>query len=124
MTDDLIAFCRARLDEREAAAKAAARAHPGPWSHDEHSGLLPAARDVSDAKGGPVAVVNGSYLADHITLCDPAWVLRDVEAKRAILDTVEFWSENDQDAMAFVARQLAAIDRDHPDYNPAWEPRP
>jgi hypothetical protein len=54
--------------------------------------------------------------------CSCGWperLLRDVAAKRRILETVAFWSENSQDALASVLRDLASEFSDHPGYNAA-----
>jgi hypothetical protein len=99
---DLAAFLAARLDEREAAARAAT---PGPWGFA------------------------GGADATHVAAHDPAWVLRDVAAKRAILaecvaimaDSINFTS-GEQIRAEDTMRQLAAIDSDRPDYGAGWAP--
>jgi hypothetical protein len=51
--------------------------------------------------------------------CSCGWperLLRDVAAKRRILETIAFWSENSQDALASVLSDLASGYSDHPDY--------
>jgi Family of unknown function (DUF6221) len=81
--DDLIAFLAARLDEDEAAAKAAQA--PSPWKaavHESDHWI------VTDATGEPLIYDEGTPSleeAAHIARHDPARVLRDVAAKRAIL---------------------------------------
>jgi Family of unknown function (DUF6221) len=61
--------------------------------------------------------------------------VRDVEAKRAILAAYEM-NDNDAelhlgphprkhgewDGLRFAVRHLAAVWRDHPDYDPGWKP--
>lgn len=117
---DLVAFLRGRLDDDEAAARGCES--PPPWSaatHGSDSWI------VTDADGDPLIYDEGTpSLAEaaHIARHDPARVLREVEAKRAIVEHAEFWSENDQDAMAWVLRALAAVYSDHPDYQPGWKP--
>ena len=66
--------------------------------------------------------------------CDcgyPARVLREVEAGRKILaayqraqaaTSADSWESDYTQALEWAARVLAAVDRDHPDYDPAWEP--
>ncbi|MFE9855563.1 DUF6221 family protein [Streptomyces sp. NPDC005780] len=82
MTDDLVQFIRARLDEDERAAQ---RADPGSWTlrtlgrHDlaavkTESGLM--------QLDGSRATANAVHIARH----DPARVLREVEAKRLLLE--------------------------------------
>jgi hypothetical protein len=103
---DLVEFLTARLDEDEAAARA--------W--------LPI--------GNPDAAAR-----EHIARHDPARVLREVEAKRAIL---AMWQEPETDrylptgevvaqvaaadAIDSVVRELNAVYSDHPDYDEAWGP--
>lgn len=92
MSEDLIAFVRARLDEREAEARETADLDSDFWA---------------GVRG------DGTFFAMH----DPAWVLRDVEAKRKIVDAYERapdWSGRED------VRWIAAIDADHPDYKQEW----
>ncbi|HEY6274914.1 MAG TPA: DUF6221 family protein [Streptosporangiaceae bacterium] len=133
---DLVAFLRARLDEEEAAAR---QAHtlfirfeekPGDWT-----------RLMCDPIMGPFGgqsptrdIVTGLYVGK---MSDPARVLREVEAKRAILDLIptvigDEWrldgefrirprDEGDEPFTGtLILRVLAAVYRDHPDYDPAW----
>lgn len=59
---------------------------------------------------------------------DPARMLREVEAKRAILDEHTNWTccgdfnGQPQDALRTVVRHLATAYSDHPDYDPVWKP--
>jgi hypothetical protein len=98
---DLVTFLRARLDEREAAAKAA---FPGPWRYnpdkqwhlpDDYpsrrngeefvaAGPLDAATCV--AATGPADHPQSMADATFIVLNDPQFVLADVAAKRRIVD--------------------------------------
>jgi hypothetical protein len=148
---DLVAFLSARLDEREAAARALGDPDWGmrPWQVEECAG--------DGASGCPCIVYQGEYkpvdqpqvptiqyIADgeapeyaaHIARYDPARVLREVEAGRNILARYEdcLARQEDQDypyAPAveqareyedFVLPNLAAVDSDHPDYDPEWRP--
>jgi hypothetical protein len=94
MTDDLASYLKARYAEIEKVARAAAELAVAPWTarHSENGeepwdwelvaadGVpeIAACRPCEHA-GGRCAVV------EHIALHDPAAVLRDVEAKRAIV---------------------------------------
>lgn len=101
MTADLVQFLRARLDEDEAEARAAAeKAGSGDWryqpddnyvswiEHDERAS--PTNRET----WWPLVTEAASYVgdtidrevADHIARHDPARVLREVEAKQRLLD--------------------------------------
>jgi len=87
VSDDLITWLRAQLDEDEAVANSATS---GPWSNDDPlacDGVFAKAIDnfVVDCdyvRMGPFAVHNATHIARH----DPARVLAEVEAKRRILD--------------------------------------
>ncbi|MFI0233131.1 DUF6221 family protein [Streptomyces sp. NPDC017086] len=82
--DELVQFLRARLDEDEALAR---EAPPGPWhignavdpTQPCHVHTFPGARMVADGLNWLVAA--------HVVRHDPARVLREVEAKRKIVDT-------------------------------------
>jgi hypothetical protein len=129
--DDLIAFLSARLDEDEAAAKLAAR-EGGTWTQDDperHPGSI-------SSLGGQVVYDEGSpdeYQAPHIARHDPARVLREVEAMRAILAEAGRIAQsasmypNQGNAAALIAMQtvlkiLATGNSGHPDYRPEWKP--
>jgi NADPH-dependent ferric siderophore reductase len=82
MTDDLVAFLREQLDADERIARAAT---PGPWEQDpERAGSLTSAEYwyVVDCSGTPAAGENAEHVARH----DPARVLAEITAKRAIVD--------------------------------------
>lgn len=66
----------------------------------------------------PTAV--GAHIARH----DPARVLREVEAKRRIVDECEAspLQVDGYGPLGFVLRYFAAIHDQHPDYDPAWRP--
>lgn len=74
----IIEFINARLDEAEEAARTAAEVHLTPWYYepeDEHTW------DAED-----LMIAGGVEVAPHIALHDPGRVLRDVRAKRKILE--------------------------------------
>jgi hypothetical protein len=112
---DLVAFLNARLDEDEAAARAAAGA---PWLPD----------------------IGTDAVAEHIARHDPARVLREIAAKRAIVDfyveppngfltgIAEAVGDSEGGSgrtprpltvIEAVALDLADVWSDHPDYDPA-----
>jgi hypothetical protein len=85
--DELITFVKARLDEDEAAAKRASRdkAAGDAWhAGGAGDGWTQAGTPVLRPDEGPAAMAIGDYAAAHIARHDPARVLREVEAKRAI----------------------------------------
>lgn len=115
---DLIAFLRARLDEDEQAARRGAE-----WLDETQTEPNSLDRAAQRAKAAGVRNVGG-YL--------PARVLRDVEAKRRILDWHSGGHEcsgpesnclwiTDDEACATV-RALAEPYADHPDYQQEWRP--
>lgn len=135
---DLADFLRARLDEDEAAAKAA---WPGPWQLKEEHGLFrqasvcvmqPLSGRPGASTGLTAYVPLGSQDAEtaaHIARHDPARVLREVAAKRAIIDlhtpTATLGPGRSCEYCGHLwpcaeALAVAAVYSDHPDYDPAW----
>jgi Family of unknown function (DUF6221) len=123
MMDDLIAFITARLDEDEVVARSAASLQADPengWGIDGRA-ITP-----------HIGVVHEEESRVHIARHNPARVLREVEAKRAIVRRCG-WSVNEPDRYpnglvsprAVLARQnlsdLAAAWNDHPDYRAEWK---
>lgn len=97
--DDLIAFITARLAEDEAAAKLA---RPDYFTF-EVLGIFSALGDMR-----------------HVIRHDPARVLRELAAKRAILSEhiVGGWHP----VPCLTLRALASVYSDHPDYRAEWKP--
>lgn len=150
MTDDLVVFLRARLDEDERAARAAT---PGPWRHgpDKHwrkPGTSwfeeavfagPSGKDATCVAGtgetdDPQSMADAAFVARH----DPARVLAEVKGKRLILDEYEAVAEGvDMDShdlehsadrsmassLRGALKGLALPYAEHPDYRPEWAPR-
>ncbi len=143
---DLVAFIRARLDEREAAAKAARRGD-GRWEYRDRSDdpeTFPWtvwAPDVRLSAGTGFAPQEAQFIA----LNDPKFVLADVAAKRRIMSRHRRYGEVEPsyapwddacDGCGFPGdpewpatehindcpelRDLAAPFDQHPDYDPAW----
>jgi len=112
MTDDLVEFVRARLEEDAGRAEAArARAE-----EDGVAGWF-RARDVVRATG--MEQVDAAMLEVH---ADPARVLREVCFHRGVLDA---YAEADgvggrASGLGGVVRGLAAVYADHPDYRREW----
>ena len=144
----LAAFLAARLDEDEAAAKAVEdRSEPwtGRWQPRERNAL-------ETYNGWVLAVsvpIGGDFapgVVEHIARHDPARVLREVEAGRAIL-AAHLPGEFDRYGLTEIlcrtcvtgheaymdddgadpwpcatVRRLAAVWSDHPDYREEWAP--
>lgn len=156
---DVAEFIRARLVEDEVTARAAT---DGPWRYtpdkewftdedkmraaragvpqsggEEFVGAGPTDSTIGVAATGPAGSTQAMCDADHIARHDPARVLAQVAAMRAVVDRYEKLDhESDRsDGLADLAarvaaaaaardavRHLAAIWRDHGDYDPAWSP--
>lgn len=131
MTDELVAFLRARLDEDEQAARDATppqdplSAAPGHWNvHLESKDDGWAVEDASGLWAAVTGYPRGK--AAHIARHDPARVLRDVEAKRRILNMelpgyydnpyANGWDDAHGDVLYLLALPYA----DHPDYRQEW----
>jgi len=113
--NDLVAWLRARLDEDEAVARAAT---PGKWSMgrlDEH--------EIGDA--WMLKLDDKRHIARH----DPARVLREVAAKRAIVDAYEHLMRTAgiEPSAHFrmlgleqAVEHLASVYADHAEYREEW----
>lgn len=133
----LVTFLRARLDEDEAVALACEANMLGAhveWWHEvalsEWSSEY--VMRATDGLSPVVAELHSATNAAHIARHDPARVLADVQAKRAIVDllykaTIRLpwppaWSEPYALGLEEAARHLAAVYADHPDYDEKWRP--
>jgi len=154
---DIVAFVSARLDEDQADALAAQKADPTPWTaqvstdgpwptdHDMRSGagLVVSASDVGlwDCEGSNTLCMAGPT-SQHIARHDPARVLREVAAKRTLMDYAfalmaaanreygECFHDKVQVAAGLcpesnpdedeILHMLASIYAEHPGYDPAW----
>ncbi|MFE1521553.1 DUF6221 family protein [[Kitasatospora] papulosa] len=117
-------FLRDRLAEDEQAARAA---HAPNWSTDGRTGLHYGVED------GWMTDALTTADADHIARHDPARVLREVEAKRQLVDKYAQVADNDIDepyeyaygwanGLGRAVRLLALPYTDHPDYQDTWKP--
>ena len=133
--DDLIAFVRARLYEDEAAAKVAANVAGPEWTWKTGVDDFDEVTDYVMSKGGAhlIDTMGGvESEAPHVARHDPARVLREVKAKRAILAAYAPVAKNDgrgepeyafgwADGLGMAVRALAAIWDGHPDFRPEWK---
>jgi hypothetical protein len=122
---DLIAFITARLDEDEHAAQQTAQMGDGTGEWRVSGGGLAT---------GPWQLLSrysaegqlSSWHLDHIARHDPARVLRDVAAKRLVLEEARSLDRSaDVDAgpsATQLFRLLALPYSDHPDYRQEWTP--
>lgn len=141
--DDIAAFLNGRLDEDEAVAKAAAREYVSPWGVDKLWRITGLSDDIRPhdtvraADNGVVAHPVMDVAATHIAHHDPARVLAEVAAKRAIVDRHDPDTENNcstcvvgihmsegwvmyDEWPCWHLRTLAAVYADHADYRDEW----
>lgn len=135
---DLIDFIRARLDE-DAAIAAGAGAPVGPgWKHVRTYNEIEISTDRVLSQGGAYEVaapgIQGGEgdVAVHIARHDPARVLAEVNAKRAILEehapVVDGaqsgwkWHAGSEAVSGQIVRLLGLPYADHPDYREEWRP--
>jgi len=125
MTDDIAQWLGARLDEDERIARAA---HVPNWSTDGRRGVYYGVEDswMTDALT--------TADADHIAAHDPARVLREIDAKRQLVERHERAMENRRahpedlaSAGALLAlhgavKLLALPYADRPGYREEWRP--
>jgi uncharacterized protein DUF6221 len=121
--EELAAFVAARLDEDEAAANAGARRVGMPWRAEPQPGT-PGGLVLDEL--GLVGSTGGRYAAAHIARHDPARVLREVAATRALIAAIEHPDPNQGPEYGYGLRLAlmyrAAIHGDHPDYDQEWKP--
>jgi uncharacterized protein (DUF1684 family) len=116
----VVEFLEARVAEDELTAQAAVDSSPS-WR------VFYDYRDVKDADGYYVVQADGSYpsaeQAAHIARHDPARVLRECTAIRAVIAEVLRRAATDDDSDPYLedlVRELAAVYADHPDYDASW----
>jgi hypothetical protein len=129
----IVAFIEARLAEDEAAAKLAAKYHGKRWHAGEAVHPSEGTVSVFDEDGANLVamwVLPGD--AAHIARHDPARVLREVTAKRAIVSnyvtcaTADRYSgepapiDHYQGGVGYALCALASAWSDHPDYQREW----
>lgn len=142
--DGLVQFLRDRLDEDANTAQASDQVDPGPWSadaHDEGGNNAHQHRTgygVVASPGGDLwkctssAAAMAANTSRHIARHDPARILAEVEAKRALVAKYIEVADNDineveyaygyANALGEAVRLLALPYASHPDYSEAWRP--
>jgi hypothetical protein len=132
VSDELVDFLRARLDDDEKLARAAS---PGPWHVDEDSDEILAVDGIVVAEGFALSGRQLRATIQHIARHDPARVLAEVDAKRRIakvherLPDAEFCVTCDapsgipgEPSGCATLRLLALPYANHPDYRDEWRP--
>lgn len=143
MSDEMVAFLRARLDEVQAAAWTA---REGPleerWHAKGYDQVVQRGYRSPEVLGEPHLIADcgpmGFTRVRHIVLHDPAQVLREVKASRRLLERLDDAATALEVATGTVlagaarlklttlrecAADFAAVWSDHPDYRQAWKPR-
>jgi hypothetical protein len=137
-TQTLVDFLLARIAEDEAIAQAALRpryseSDEPQWSYDGNpSGAVTAGRYViAQASTWEQHDPDGGRLARHIARWDPARVLAECAAKRAIIERLTPDPTGTRDSAPAFQEQLngeptlkllAAVYSNHPDYQQTWRP--
>jgi uncharacterized protein DUF6221 len=128
VTADLVAFLRARYDEDEDSARAA---FSGQCDPENGWGLKHSHGSVTITPH--VGVIHEQIQAAHVVRWNPARVLREGAARRAILEAFRIADVSGQvlpddrnigeaDGLEEALRHLATVYDDHPDYQAAWRP--
>lgn len=109
----MVKFLEARISEDEAVARGA---EPGPWYVDDEEQTVRAREYAGEIMfdrsgyGRAVWVRTDSLSAGHIARYDPARVLAECAAKRAVIPY----------SPPKTLQHLAAVYADHPDYRQEW----
>lgn len=126
--DEFVVWLRAQLDEDERIARAAGGLN---WSRSEHPWDTAVA--IRDSKGERVVCDEGwpsEGQEVHIAEWDPARVLRETAAKRAIIEHVAYELEDRgggspwwyADKLLPILKQLGTSYADRPGYRDDWRP--
>lgn len=111
--DELVVWLRAQLDEDERIARAATQ---GEWVWSREFVTPPG---YHHRTVGPLEPGDAAYIAAW----DPARVLREIEAKRRIVDRYAWLREHgDTGGTAWVLPLLALPYADRPGYREEWRP--
>ncbi|MFB6934560.1 DUF6221 family protein [Streptomyces chartreusis] len=117
--DELVRWLGEQLDEDDRIARAAT---PGPWEQTpERPGTLASAEywHVVDCSETPAAGGN----VEHVARWDPSRALREIDAKRQIVDRYAWLREHgDTGGTAWVLPLLALPYADRPGYREEWRP--
>jgi hypothetical protein len=111
MSEDLVVFLNARLDDDERIARAAAKETDRDWDATVDPDPRYTYRAFLAGDNDPFAEVSfftaweaeAPNIMPHIARHDPARVLADVQAKRAIIAAISQWQHDDPDDGGFYA---------------------
>lgn len=131
MTDEFLQWLREQLDDDERTARAAT---DGPWTTMGQRVLDPSPPSnrlgIGMAVGHAAASADYNETAEHIARHDPARVLREIEAKRQIVDLhggnlnidLTFCSHCEHAMPCPTLLMLALPYADRPGYRDEWRP--
>lgn len=144
MSDDLVAFLRARLDEDERIARAASwtdeanawHAEPSPFGarHDGQRWYVEDGMEEGVVSHVDPAASDDEGVARHIAEWDPARVLREIDADRALVAVYEAVADLDTEdpepefaygraaGLGEAVRFRALRYADRPGYREEWRP--
>lgn len=128
MTDDLVSWLRTQLDEDEREARATlGSAGEGRWRWERGDSANGQAGLIFDANGAWVGSNTAEPEARFIVRHDPASVLADIAAKRAILDLLAITEERTMPTESWIVakqvlRLLASAYSTRPGYREEWRP--
>ncbi|MZF56929.1 hypothetical protein GTX53_24375 [Streptomyces sp. SID5594] len=135
--DDLVQFLRNRLAEDAAIAQAAASTEGGgTWEAASENGTPWVSGRAQSGEYAVPIVIEFEYgnpddhqRAAHIARHDPARVLREIDAKRSLLELAERAGDYHETfvngfaaALESTLRLHAVAYTDHPDYRGTWRP--
>jgi len=124
--DELIAFWTARLNEAEAIARASGGDGPqGQWARNEDEAGTGYGH-LYDGTGEVVVYDEGSpgdSEFDHIAANDPASVLADIAADRALIALLAQAEREDDYDVSRVLREVASIRAARYSSHPQWQAR-
>ncbi|MFI7337232.1 DUF6221 family protein [Streptomyces sp. NPDC050085] len=114
---ELVAFLRARVQDDLDHARDA-MVEDGEWRAERTVVVLDTGAEIPEVYLGP---------ADHIARFDPARIVREVEARRALLDLYEAaqaagMAVGYRDGLRQALAMLASVYADHADYREHWRP--
>lgn len=117
--DDLVRWLTAQLDEDERIARRAGDT----FRQIGETGVIVA---TEGDRAEECASANWAGVAEHVVRHDPARVLREIDAKRQMIDRYEevrpHGGDVTQEYQDFLLRLLASVYADRPGYREEWRP--
>jgi hypothetical protein len=132
--DELVRWLGEQLDEDERIARAAGndRVAPTPWRGESWDDAVLDGDGLVDANGDGIALVKGERVRAHILQHDPARMLREIDAKRRLIDEHDIGNRRVEDCFTMecqsnrfpctTLRLLALPYADRPGDREDWRP--